>query len=536
MSRVLGVDFGTASVRSLVVDTSDGTIVGLGEYTYTKTPSYSDATMARHHVDDYLTGLEVSIKRALADLDPSTIVGLGLGSTGSTILPVLEDGTPLLHLPEFSTNPNAHIWLWKDHTPTAEGEFITEVITSLYPHYLNRIGGTYSTEWFWSKILHCVNVDPHVAESAYTWIEIADYLLFLLSGRAHIDSAVRNICAASHKALYDNGYPSSEFLSHLDERLLPLGESLQRAPVQGIDQSSGTLGKEWAERLGLPVGITLGTAALDGHFGAVGSHIRAKTLVKSVGTSSVDITVAPLDQRFSATSGLMGVVEHSILPDMIGIEAGQSGVGDIFGWYVDGFLHGNHHTLMHEALDMKPGQSGLIALDWNHGNRSILQDQNLTGLLLGMDLATTPAEVYRALIEATAFGSKIIIDRIEEQGIGLDSIILAGGIPKKNPLLVQIYADVHNRPMVIAECEYASGLGSAIAVSVASGVHSTIGVAQKAMVPPPTVIVQPNKEAVIVYRRLFDIYTRLHDGFGVEHHSSSLFSVMKELLVIKNEE
>jgi L-ribulokinase len=538
MSLVLGVDFGTASVRSIVVDSRTGSILGSGEYAYRYAPACSNPFMVRHHLDDYRLGLEQSIREAIKEVDAALITGLGIGSTGSSILPVLEDGTALLDLPAHQNNPNAHIWLWKDHTPTEEAVTINSLIHRSYPHYLKRIGSIYSAEWYWSKVLHCLHVDPDLFGEAYTWIEITDYLLFLLSEKTHIDEATRNICAASHKALYDGeagGYPPLSFLEDLDERLIPLGRSLHRSDVQPCDRQSGRLNSEWAKRLGLQEGITLATGALDAHFGALGAGVGVGTLVKIVGTSSCDLTVVPLDNPLSDSKGLSGVVQHSVLPGMWGVEAGQSGVGDIFGWYVDSFLGGSHQTLMEEAAALRPGQSGLLSLDWHNGNRSILQDQNLTGLILGLDLSTTPAEVYRALIEATAFGSKMILDRLEECDMHLKRIVLAGGIPQKNPLLVQIYADVHERPIHVAENEYASALGSAIASSVACGIHPSIEEAQEAIVPKPTHVIHPNEKATVIYRRLHSIYRSLHDSFGVADTAFNLHPVMKELLSLKNE-
>ena len=536
MSLVLGVDFGTASVRSIVVDPHTGSILGSGEYAYQNTPLYPNPFMVRHHLEDYRLGLEQSVKDAIKEVDASLIAALGLCSTGSSILPVREDGTALLDLPAHRSNPNAHIWLWKDHTPIKEAGTINSLIHRSHPNYLSRIGSVYSAEWYWSKVLHCLRVDPELFDEAYTWIEITDYLLFLLSGKTHIDEATRNISAASHKALYDEergGYPPLSFLGELDERLIPLGRSLHRSAVQPCDRRSGNLSGEWAKRLELQEGITLATGALDAHFGALGAGVGAGTLVKIVGTSSCDLTVAPLTSHFSDTKGLGGVVEHSVLPGMWGIEAGQSGVGDIFDWYVNTFLGTTHQALMDEAETLRPGQSGLLSLDWHHGNRSILQDQNLSGLILGLDLSTTPAEVYRALIEATAFGSKVILDRLQACSVQLEKVVLAGGIPMKNPLLVQIYADVHERPMHLAECEYATALGSAIASSVASGIHPSIEAAQKAIVPPSTRVVHPNEKATALYRRLYPIYRTLHDGFGVADAAVDLYPVMKELLALK---
>ncbi|NLZ77789.1 MAG: ribulokinase, partial [Spirochaetales bacterium] len=338
MSPVLGIDFGTAGVRAVVVDPHTGSILGSGEYAYRHTPLYPDPFMARHHLADYLLGLEKAVKDATEELDASRIMGLGLCSTGSSILPVLEDGTALLDLPAHRSNPNAHIWLWKDHTPIEEAKRINDLIRRSYPHYLQRIGSVYSAEWYWSKVLACLRVDSALFREAYTWIEITDYLLFLLSGKTHIDEAIRNICAASHKALYDEGYPPLSFLGELDERLVPLGESLHRSEVRPCNRRSGTLNSEWAKRLGLQEGIPLATGALDAHFGAIGSGVGSGTLVKIVGTSSCDLTALPLTTRLADTEGLSGVVEHSVLPGMWGIEAGQSGVGDIFDWYVNTFL------------------------------------------------------------------------------------------------------------------------------------------------------------------------------------------------------
>ncbi|MCS7090982.1 MAG: ribulokinase [Verrucomicrobiota bacterium] len=548
----IGLDYGTNSVRALIVNTANGREVGTAVWEYehgTQGVILSrDPNLARQHPADYLKGAEITIRRALSEakrnlrgFKPDQVVGIGVDTTGSTPLPVDAEGQPLAFQKKFAKNLAAMAWLWKDHTSVAEAEQITALAREIRPHYLAKCGGTYSSEWFFSKILHCLRTAPEVFEAAYTWVELADYVPAALTGTEHPDRLTVGICAAGHKAMYNEawgGYPDAEFLGRLDPALAELRHRL-RSKAYTIDRAVGTLTQAWAKRTGLRAGIPVAVGAFDAHLGAVGSGIKPGTLVKIIGTSTCDMMVAPLDQPLADIPGLCGIVPGSILPGYYGLEAGQSAVGDIFNWFVNylqpgGSKLGSHEALTRDAARLKPGESGLLALDWNNGNRTILVDQRLTGLLLGQTLYTTPAEIYRALIEATAYGALAIINRFEEYGVKVEQIINCGGIAEKNPLVMQIYADVTGRPMKISRSAQTCALGAAMAGAVVAGVHKDYASAQKAMTGLKPRVFRPNPAAHEVYQKLYPLYRTLHDAFGTREWSGNLYHVMKTLLEIRN--
>jgi L-ribulokinase len=479
----IGLDYGTNSVRALVVNTANGKEIGTAVWGYgngTQGVILSrDPNLARQHPADYITGAEVTIKKALADskkkvrgFKPDQVVGIGVDTTGSTPLPVDASGQPLAFQKKFAQHPAAMAWLWKDHTGVSEAAEVTALARKLRPQYLAKCGGTYSSEWFFSKILHCLRTAPEVFDAAYTWVECADYVPAALTGTEHPDKLTVGVCAAGHKAMYNDnwgGYPDAEFLGQLDPRLGRLRARL-RPKAHTIDRAVGGLTADWAKRTGLPAGIPVAVGAFDAHLGGVGSGIAPGALVKIIGTSTCDMMVVPVGQELADVPGLCGIVNGSILPGFYGLEAGQSAVGDIFNWFVNyiqpGGKAGTHETLTAGAAKLKPGESGLLALDWNNGNRTILVDQRLTGLLLGHTLYTTPAEIYRALIEATAFGALTIINRFEEYGVKVEEVINCGGIAEKNPVVMQIYADVTGRPMKVSRSAQTCALGAAIAGAV----------------------------------------------------------------------
>jgi len=349
------------------------------------------------------------------------------------------------------------------------------------------------------------------------------------------------VCAAGHKAMYNDdwgGYPDEEFLSQLDPKLGALRARL-RPKAYTIDRAVGGLTAEWAARTGLPAGIPVAVGAFDAHLGGVGAGIAPGTLVKIIGTSTCDMMVVPGDVRLADIPGLCGIVRGSILPGYYGLEAGQSAVGDIFNWFVNylrpgGARAGSHEQLSAAAAGLAPGESGLLALDWNNGNRTILVDQRLTGLLLGHTLYTRPAEIYRALIEATAFGALTIIMRFEEYGVKVEQIVNCGGIAEKNPLVMQVYADVTGRPMKVSRSAQTCALGAAIAGAVVGGAHRNYGDAQKAMTGLRRRIYRPDPEAHAVYRELYGLYRRLHDAFGTREWQGNLYDVMKRLIEIRS--
>jgi L-ribulokinase len=552
MKYTIGLDYGTNSVRCVIVDTADGRELGTCVHEYETGEAGilldpSDHNLARQNPADYLKGVEVTVAGAIAQarqaepaFDPKDIVGIGVDTTGSTPLPVDRNGTPLAMLDAFKANPNAHAWLWKDHTGYAEAAEITELAKQERPQYLAKCGGTYSSEWFFSKILHCLRADPQVFDAAYTWVEHADWLPAVLTGTDHPDKIRRCRCAAGHKAMFSDswgGYPDAEFLSQLDPKLGRLRQTLGDR-TYAVDQAAGRLTDAWAGRLGLTLGIPVAMGAFDAHLGAVGSGIKGGVLVKIIGTSTCDMVVSPSDASLPDIPGICGIVDGSILPGFYGLEAGQSAVGDIFNWFVNylqpgGKDNGSHAALTEKAAKLRPGQSGLLALDWNNGNRTILIDQRLTGLLVGQTLHTRPEEIYRALIEATAFGALTIINRFEEFGVGISEVVNCGGIAEKNAMLMQIYADVTGREMKISRSAQTCALGSAVAAAVVAGAYPSFAEAQAAMCGIKDTTFKPIAANHRVYKKLYKLYRRLHDGFGLKGKTLAMGDVMKELLAIK---
>ena len=552
MKYAIGLDYGTNSVRCLIVDVANGRELGTCVYGYETGEAGivldpSDHNLARQNPADYLKGVEVTIAGAVAEakktepaFDPKDIIGIGVDTTGSTPLPVDDKGTPLAMLDTFKDNPNAYAWLWKDHTGYAEAAEITAMAEKERPEYLAKCGGTYSSEWFFSKILHCLRIDSTVFDAAYTWVEHSDWLPAVLTGNDAPDKVKRCRCAAGHKAMFSDdwgGYPDAEFLGMLDPKLGALRKTLSDE-TYAVDQTAGNLTEEWATKLGLVPGIPVAMGAFDAHLGAVGSGIKEGTLVKIIGTSTCDMVVSPTTSKLADIPGICGIVDSSILPGYYGLEAGQSAVGDIFNWYVNylqpgGKEAGSHEALTEKAAMLKPGQSGLLALDWNNGNRTILVDQRLTGLLLGQTLHTRPEEIYRALIEATAFGALTIINRFAEYGVEIAEVVNCGGISEKNAMLMQIYADVTGREMKISRSAQTCALGSAICAAVVSGAYASFGQAQEAMCGIKETTFKPIPENQEVYKKLYKLYRQVHDGFGLKDQAIAMGNVMKELLEIK---
>ncbi len=549
----IGVDYGTNSVRAIVVSLRDGQTVGENVYNYPTGEagiivSAQDPNLARQNPADYINGFLTSVKKAVAmakktcaEFAPEKVVGIGVDTTGSTPIPVDEDGTPLAVKPEFIDNPNAHAWLWKDHTSTAEAQEITQKASKYKVKYLAKCGGTYSAEWYWAKILHCVRTDSKVAQAAASWVELEDFIPGYITGQVKPNEVPRGICAAGHKAMYNEqwgGLPSDEFLASLSPKLLKFKYSTKPVPAT---HKAGDLIPEIAKKVGLPAGIAVAVGAFDCHLGAVGSGVKPGTLVKTIGTSTCDIMVSPMTTPIADIPGLCGIVPESVLPEMYGLEAGQSAVGDIFNWFVKNltpaeYSKGSAHVnLTAEAAKLAPGATGLLALDWNNGNRTILVDQELSGLLVGQTIRTTAPEIYRALVEATAFGALTIINRLEEYGVKVKEVVNCGGIAEKSPFVMQIYADVCNRPMKISRSSQTCALGAAIVASVAGGAYKTVSAAQKKMTGVKDVVYKPNRAAVAVYAKLYKLYRSLHDAFGKTGKNPPLDSVMKELIEIRKQ-
>lgn len=551
----LGIDYGTNSCRSLLVDLDDGTEVGSTVFPY---PSGElgillderNPNVARQNPQDYLDGLVVVTRGALEQasasvpgFDPEQVVGMGIDTTGSTVIPVNRDGTPLGLVPEFKENLNAMVWLWKDHTAHEEAAEITELGNRIRPQIMAKCGGIYSSEWWWSKILRLKRTDPKVYNAAYSYVEHCDWIPAVLTGNTDPLKLKRSVCAAGHKAMFSaewGGLPDKEFLAELDPHLPQLRDRLFNE-AHTADTKAGDLCAEWADRLGLKEGTAVAVGAFDAHMGAVGAGIKEGSLAKILGTSTCDLMIARADQPLSDIPGVCGIVKGSVLPGYYGIEAGQSAVGDLFLWIVNhivpdsyGATVGEKFVNMEKAFaKQRPGQSGLMALDWNNGNRTVLVDARLTGLLIGQTLHTEAHEIYRAYIEATAFGALTIIKRVEEHGVPVHEIINTGGLSIKNESLMQIYADVIGKPMKVSRSEQTCALGAAIFGAVAAGAGS-ISEIQSRVTAVREKSYKPNAENHRLYTELYAIYLKLHDAFGTREWSGQIHDVMKQLLSIRD--
>jgi L-ribulokinase len=550
----IGVDYGTNSVRALVVDVADGSQWGTHVFDYPSGQAGilldpKDPNLARQNPADYIDGFYVSVRRAVSGAKrkpgfrPENVIGIGVDTTGSTPIPVDREGWPLAMTPRFRKNLAAHAWLWKDHTGHAEAAEITEKARRSRVHYLAKCGGTYSSEWYWSKILHCKRTSPKVFDAAYAWVELADFIPAFITGNLDPHTLPRGICAAGHKAMYHEqwgGLPKRAFLASLDPGLAAVRDRYAPKAVPS-DQKAGNLTPDVAERVGLPPGVPVAVGAFDAHMGAVGAGIKPGTLVKIIGTSTCDMMVVPLAQPLPDVPGLCGIVPGSIIPGMHGLEAGQSAVGDIFNWFAS-YLAPAQYTakgdrqanLTRHAKKLMPGETGLLALDWNNGNRTILVDPLLTGLLVGQTLHTSAPEIYRGLVESTAFGALTIIKRFEEYGVAVKEVLNCGGIAEKNPFVMQIYADVCNRPMKISRSPQTCALGAAVFGAVVGGAYKRTEQAQRKMTGVKDKVYRPNKAAAKVYAELYKLYHTLHDSFGTTQFRGQVDHVMKDLIAIRD--
>ncbi|GAA5495310.1 ribulokinase [Rubritalea halochordaticola] len=557
MSYSIGVDFGTNSCRALVLRLKDGCELGTSVFSYPSGEAGiltcpENVHVARQNPQDYLDGLVHTITEAMAqahqadaDFDKTKVIGIGIDTTGSTVIPVDGNCQPLAFDERFKDRLSAKVWLWKDHTAHKEATEITELARNLRPEYLDYCGGVYSSEWFWSKLLHLKRLDEEVFDAAASFVEHCDWLPAVITGQQDPGSIKRGVCSAGHKAMYHKkwgGLPDKEFLGRLDPKMADLRDRLFEE-VHTADEAAGTLCAEWAEKLGLTERCVVSVGAFDAHMGAVGAGVREGVLTKVVGTSTCDIMVAPQDP--GVIPGVCGVVDGSVLPGNFGIEAGQSAVGDLFLWLVNQLVPEKYGSdlgekfvkLGEEIASLKPGKSGLLALDWNNGNRTILVDQQLTGLVLGQTLHTTAGELYRAYIEATAFGALKIIDRIEECGVKIDKVVCTGGLSLKNPVMMQIYADVIGRPIEVSVCEQTCAMGAAMFGGIAAGTetcgYASLEAMQDVMCQVHDKVYQPDAYSQVIYQKLYTLYSTLHDVFGTPDWQGNLGHVMKELLSIK---
>lgn len=551
MKSSLGIDYGTNSVRAVIVDCADGRELGSCVFDYPGGHQGvlldpRDHNLARQSPADHVLGLERSVLGAIEQARangfvPESLAGIGVDTTGSSPLPINASNRALGLDPLWKSNPNAQCWLWKDHTSHEEAATITALAASHRPNFIAKCGNTYSSEWFWAKIWHCLKVDPAVFDAAFSWVELADWIPSLLAGVTDPVSIRRGVCMAGHKALYSEdwgGLPDTEFLAMLDPKLAELRSRLYEKAYDALTPA-GSLCPEWSECLGLPVGIPIAIGEMDVHYGAIGCGVSEGTLVKVIGTSTCDCGIVSGEKPVADIPGICGIVKGAILPGYYGIEAGQSAVGDIFKWWIEVVCGGDaalHGELTREAETLRPGQSGLLALDWNNGNRTILVDPMLTGLLLGQTLYTTRAEIYRALVEATAFGARAIIERLREYAVPVHRVVCAGGIAEKNPLAMQIYADVTGCSIHLTGSAQACALGAAISAAVQAGVHPDFASSQSAMTSLKETIYRPIPENQRVYDELYGLYRTLHDAFGGVAPGVDVSGVMKRLIQIKKEQ
>jgi L-ribulokinase len=517
MTYVVGIDFGTLSARAVVVDARDGTELGTGICEYPHGVMSPDAQWALQDADDYITALRTAVPAALEGLDPARVVGIATDFTASSPLPALADGTPLSRvLPE---RPHAFVKLWKHHAAQRHADRINAVAAERGEPWLARYGGRISSEWAVAKALQVLDEDPELYDRMDRWIEAADWIVWQLCGRE-----TRNVCTAGYKAIHQDGaYPSEAFLRALDERFGGLVVDKLAGPLLPLGACAGELTAQAADWTGLRPGIAVAVGNVDAHVTAPAARaIDPGQMLMIMGTSTCHVLN---DDRLAEVPGMCGVVRDGIVPGLYGYEAGQTGVGDIFGWFVEECVPPRYHEAaaargidVHEHLSalagaQQVGAHGLLALDWNNGNRSVLVDHELSGLLVGLTLATRAEDVYRALIEATAFGTRVIVDAFLAAGVAVNELMAAGGLIR-NPVVMQIYADVTRRPLHVIGSEQGPALGSALHAAVAAGVHPDIRAAAAAMGKLERDAYLPDERRADAYDVLYERYRALHDHFG----------------------
>jgi L-ribulokinase len=540
----LGIDFGTDSVRTLLVDAENGDELAASvfEYPRWKAGLYCQASenRFRQHPADYLEGLDFTVREVLekAPGAASQVRGISVDTTGSTPCAVNEKGLPLALLPGFAENPNAMFILWKDHTAIREADEINARCRSWGGvDFTTYSGGIYSSEWFWSKILHVLREDGKVAKAAWSWVEHCDWMPALLTGNTNPLSIKRSRCAAGHKAMWNaawGGLPSRDFLSGLDSRMAGLRDHLYDETVTG-DIPAGTLSPEWAKRFGLPGTVVVGTGALDAHIGAVGGEIEPYYLSKVMGTSTCDMLIAPAEEiGKKLIRGICGQVDGSIIPGMTGMEAGQSAFGDVYAWFRDvlmwplenvlprlstrginmeGILPEIRSGILAElslkASVLPAGGSGILALDWMNGRRTPDANQHLRGAITGLTLGSDAPAIFRALVEATTCGARKIVERFGEEGVPIKGIIALGGIAKKSPFVMQVLSDVLNKPIKVVRSEQTCALGAAMFAAVVAGIYPDIREAPSNMGKGFETTYHPIQGNVVKYERLYEDYSAL---------------------------
>ena len=543
---VIGLDYGTDSVRAVIVNASNGEEVASDVHHYARWAEgkYCDpaANRFRQHPLDYLEGFENTIRNCISAVSPEVqqnIRGISVDTTGSTPIAVNKEGLPLSMTPGFEENPNALFVLWKDHTAVKEAVEINEVSRTWGgTDYTKFEGGVYSSEWFWAKILHVLREDEKVRESAYSWVEHCDWIPAILTGNTDPLTLKRSRCAAGHKAMWHEdfgGLPAEDYLVKLDPLLAGLRVRLFEDTYTS-DVPAGTLTEDWARKLRLPPGVVVGVGAFDAHMGAVGGEIKPFHLSKVMGTSTCDMLVAPFDEvGDTLVSGICGQVDGSITPGMLGLEAGQSAFGDIYAWFkkmlswpIDNILANAESIdkttrirLVEEISDriipeltaaaekIEIGESGVVALDWMNGRRTPDANQALKGAVMGLTLGSDAPRIFRALVEATVFGSKKIADRFLSEGVRIEGVIALGGVAKKSPFVMQVMADVLNMSIKVARSEQTVALGASMFAAVVAGIYETIESAQQKMGAGFDAVYEPIPDNVEKYKALYEAYGQM---------------------------
>ena len=545
MKYVIGLDYGSDSARAIVVNAQTGEqlATAVKYYPRWKEGKYCNPSINqyRQHPLDYIEALEVSVREALAQCPAGTaeqVVGIAFDTTGSTPAFTDENGTPLALLPEFAENPNAMFVLWKDHTSVQEAAEINKLSKEWDIDYTAYEGGIYSSEWYWAKALHILREDPKVREKAYSIVEYCEWLPALITGVSKSKDIVRSRCACGHKAMWHekwDGLPSEEFLTKLDPALAGFRNRLF-TKTETADKAVGTLSPEWAKRLGLTTNVVVAGGAFDCHMGAVGAGVTPHTFVRVIGTSTCDVMVASYEEiGHNLIRGICGQVDGSVIPGMVGLEAGQSGFGDIYAWFkrvlefplkniigqsslID---EATKAKLIEEACDriipaltaeaekIPVSESTIIATDWMNGRRTPDANQLLKGTIPGLTLGSTAPRIFRALVEATAFGSKAIVDRFRNEGVRIDNVIGIGGIALKSPFVMQTLSDVLNMPIKVCKTDQACALGAAMFAATAAGIYSKVEDAQAAMNSGFAKEYFPNEANAKAYQEIYDKYIKL---------------------------
>ncbi len=552
MKYAIGIDFGTESGRAVLVEVGSGREVTTAVYSYAngvideRLPESGvllEPDWALQDPEDYIRVFQNAIPKVLqqSGVDAADVIGVGIDFTACTMLPVKADGTPLCTLPEWRATPHAWVKLWKHHAAQPEADHINEAAREMNQAWLDRYGGKISSEWFFSKALQILNDAPDVYAAADRLIEAADWVIWQLTG-----VETRNSCTAGYKAIWSkrDGFPANEYFASLHPQLTNVIEDKMSRNIQPIGQKAGGLSKQAAEWTGLKPGTAVAIANVDAHVAVPAATVTEPgRMVMIMGTSICHMVLGTEEH---IVPGMCGYVEDGIIPGYFGYEAGQSCVGDHFAWFVENCVPASYereakergvdiHALLEEkAAQLKPGESGLLALDWWNGNRSVLVDVDLTGLLIGATLSTKPEEIYRALIEATAFGTRVIVETFQQNGVPIYELVACGGLPEKNKLLMQIYADVTGRPFKVSSSQQTSALGSAmfgaVAAGSAAGGYDSIYEAAQKMAKLKDEVFIPILEHQKVYDQLYAEYLRLHDYFGRGENT-----VMKKLKRIKVE-